>query len=58
MDDDEDCDADDYAIAATAIGHCEKEGYNALADADHDGCVTIDDLKQLFPNLAISPPLN
>ena len=50
IDRDGDCDAADFELVTKAIGECiDGENYNALADADHDGCVTEEDVKQLFP---------
>ncbi len=47
---DGDCDKADYELVTQAIGNCEYgKGYNELADADHDGCVTESDRDMLFP---------
>ena len=47
---DGDCDLNDYNLVKNAIGQCDTGNqYNSPADADHDGCVTAKDLKQLFP---------
>lgn len=49
-DQDGDCDDADYELVAASVGRCrEGSGYNALADADGDGCVTQGDLERLFP---------
>ena len=50
IDRDGDCDADDFELLTNVIGECiEGDNYNEVADADHDGCVTVQDQKQLFP---------
>ena len=49
-DDDGDCDGTDYVEMAASQGTCNgDDGYNVMADADHDGCVTQEDLEQLSP---------
>jgi len=57
MDRDGDCDKIDYWLAKKALGSCNTDkprfifwGYNELADADHDGCVTEEDQQMLFPS--------
>lgn len=52
---DNQCDDKDRKLFQSLIGECiTGNRYNALADADHDGCITVDDQKLLFSN-AISP---
>lgn len=47
---DGDCDEVDYRLFSNAIGQCEEgDNYNELADIDHDGCVTYEDEKIIFP---------
>ena len=47
---DGDCDYKDYKLITKALGECvEGNNYNEPADANHDGCVTEDDLRMLFP---------
>ena len=53
---DGDCDTDDFDLVKNAIGQCfDGSNYNELADADHDGCVTLSDLQDLFPKLIYLP---
>ena len=55
-DSDGDCDIADYRLVMEAVGICSgKEGFNSLADADGDGCVTDQDVYRLFPNGPPSP---
>lgn len=50
VDNDTDCDNDDFLLFQAYYGACERGNrYNGLADADHDGCVTAVDQKMLFP---------
>ena len=51
LDGDGDCDSNDLAIFTNALGQCDTgNNYNTVADADHDGCVSGDDEKILFPS--------
>lgn len=51
LDNDGDCDENDLRLFTKAMGECEDgDNYNELADADHDGCVTLVDEMILFPN--------
>ena len=52
---DGDADADDYLLGVLAIGGCDSgcDYYNELADADHDGYVTKEDIKYLFPVIPV-----
>lgn len=50
IDRDRDCDSDDFNLFDNALGECEDgDSYNEVADADHDGCVTVMDQEVLFP---------
>ena len=57
MDRDGSCDQDDISIFRKALNNCTGDRYyNELADADHDGCVTETDRKQLFPSAKPATP--
>jgi len=47
-------DGNDYLLATLAVGSCIGGNYNELADADHDGCVTADDLAELYPFVPVT----
>lgn len=52
VDRDSDCDAADLRLLLLAVGQCEDgDSYNEIADADHDGCVTIMDESELFASI-------
>lgn len=49
---DHDCDAEDFSVLANALGRClSDDGFNSLADHDHDGCVTLGDIRAAFPDI-------
>jgi hypothetical protein len=51
---DGDCDSRDFFLVARSVGQCQDEGrYNEPADADHDGCVSSDDVTELFPVIPV-----
>lgn len=57
IDRDDDCDERDIQLISNAIGQCnDGDNYNALADADHDGCVTETDKQILFPDAPTITP--
>ena len=61
VDGDGGCDADDLLLAEASLGSCESTGgYLSRADADHDGCVTAEDLTLLSLALesgcGVNPP--
>ncbi len=47
LDQDEDCDGDDRALALRALGSCVNQDgfYIEPVDYDHDDCVTVKDVK-------------
>ncbi|MCA9405801.1 MAG: hypothetical protein KC684_04640 [Candidatus Omnitrophica bacterium] len=48
---DEICDDDDHELFRNALNKCSGEkGYMGLADANLDGCVTPEDMEELFPS--------
>lgn len=49
VDNDGDCDEQDKEVFMKYYGKCQEDGYNELADADHDGCITQKDWMLLFP---------
>ncbi len=52
IDRDGDCDVDDYNMIVHLIGETiGGSRYNELADADHDGLISKDDLRRLFPTM-------
>ncbi len=53
VDGDSDCDDNDFAMFENVLGECIGGNYNRLADADHDGCITLEDQQQLFPTKPI-----
>jgi len=56
-DKDGDCDPDDIEQFRAVMGQCEHgDNFNVLADANHDGCATINDLHLLFPGQIIYLP--
>jgi hypothetical protein len=50
MSGDKDCDEEDFTLFKKALGNCQNRGhYISPADADLDGCVTVEDLEVLYP---------
>lgn len=61
LDGDGDCDRADYDIFSKSVHMCSRDNpvslpnvgiireYNPMADANHDGCVALDDKELLFP---------
>jgi len=49
LDGDGDCDNDDEVLFNKYLGNCLDGNYCELCDANHDGCVTEEDRKELFP---------
>jgi parallel beta-helix repeat protein len=63
LDGDPDIDGNDFAIFLVAYGRCTGEAqYNAAADMDHDGCITLTDYQRWlqcyrdFNNRPFAPP--
>lgn len=57
LDIDLDCDDSDFELLRSRLGECEGGGnFQEKADADHDGCITLEDQKILFPTYKIGLP--